>query len=313
VESGDVERPGRLLPPAGRRDHDEQKPLHPGSVLQALPAAAPSYVPDVFLHNPSGGRDPEDGFSRTSGWHGECTSPRLLPARPRVVVACPSVIECRTFAEWLVADGFEPVERPSLEAAAAEMQGRAFDLLIADAAFAFRDGLRAAGRIRDPRTPTVVIGEAAAASHRDATGPRVMYLSRPVERVMLACTVSMALLNERPARCSERKPVNRFEAAVDGMPSYILDVSNEGLRLEMPRDRRTVPPPFFNLRVPLIGSVITVRRKWARAWPDKGRTEVTLCGGAIFKNQAKAEEAWRVFVDTVLVVARPGLDSLRIR
>jgi len=236
----------------------------------------------------------------------------LLANRPRIVIASPSVIECRTLAEWLVADGFEPVLRPTFAAAAGEIRARTFDLLIADAAFAFRDGLHAAGSARDPETPTVVIGDAEAADRCEAMGRRVMYLARPVERVMLACTVSMALLNERPARCSERKPVNRFEALANGVPSYIIDVSNEGLRLEM-RDRRTVPPPYFNVRVPLFGGAIAVRRKWARACSEKGRTDVTLCGGAISQDQAKAEQAWRVFVDTVLVVGRPALDSLRIK
>ena len=236
----------------------------------------------------------------------------MLANRPRIVIASPSVIECRTLAEWLVADGFEPVLRPTFAAAAGEIRARTFDLLIADAAFAFRDGLHAAGFARDPETPTVVIGDAEAADRCEAMGRRVMYLARPVERVMLACTVSMALLNERPARCSERKPVNRFEALANGVPSYIIDVSNEGLRLEM-RDRRTVPPPYFNVRVPLFGGAIAVRRKWARACSEKGRTDVTLCGGAISQDQAKAEQAWRVFVDTVLVVGRPALDSLRIK
>jgi hypothetical protein len=236
----------------------------------------------------------------------------LVANRPRVVIALPSVTECRVLAEWLVADGCEPVQRPSFRAAADEVQARTFDLLIADAAFAFRDGLRTPGRVRDPQTPTVVVGDATAAARCEAMGLRVMYLARPVERAMLACTVSMAMLNERPLRCSERKPVNRFEAVANGVPSYIIDVSNEGLRLEMPRDRRTVPPPYFNVRVPLIGGAITVRRMWARAWSVKGRTEVTLCGGAISQNQAKGEQAWRVFVDTVLVVGRPALDSVQI-
>jgi hypothetical protein len=237
---------------------------------------------------------------------------RSLPAnRPRVVIASPSVIECRTLAEWLVADGFEPVLRPTFDAAAGEIRARTFDLLIVDAAFAFRDGLHAAAR--DPETPTVVIGGAEAADRCEAIGRRVMFLARPVDRVMLACTVSMALLDERPARCSERKPVNRFEALANGVPSYIIDVSNEGLRLEIPRDRRTVPPPIFNVRVPLIGGVIAVRRKWARACSEKGREDVTLCGGAISPDQARAEQAWRVFVDTVLVVRGPTLDSLRIK
>jgi hypothetical protein len=107
--------------------------------------------------------------------------------------------------------------------------------------------------------------------------------------------------------------VNRFEVVANGVLSYIIDASNEGLRLEMTRHRRTVPPPYFNVRVPLIGGAITVRRVWIRKSSDKGRTEVTLCGGAISQNQAKAEQAWRVFVDTVFVVGRPTLDSIKIQ
>jgi hypothetical protein len=238
----------------------------------------------------------------------------LVANRPRVVIALPSVIEGKTLAEWLVADGFEPVQRPSFSAAAGEIQARTFDLLIVDAAFAFRDGLRAPGRVRNPQTPRVVIGEATAAAGFEAMGRRVMFLARPVERAMLVCTVSMAMLNEeRPLRCSERQPVNRVEALANGVPSYIIDVSREGLRLEMTRDRRTVPPRYFNVRVPLIGGAITVQRVWTRACSDKGRTEVTLCGGAISQNHAKAEQAWRVLVDTVLVVRRPILDSVRLQ
>jgi hypothetical protein len=244
-----------------------------------------------------------------------CASSRSSVAnRPRVVIALPSVIEGKTIAEWLVADGFEPVQRPSFSDATDEVLARTFDLLVVDAAFAFRDGLRAPGRVRDPQTPRVVIGDAAAAPRCEAMGGRVMFLARPVERAMLMCTVSMAMLKEeRPLRCSQRKPVNRFEAVANGVPSYIIDVSSEGLRLEMTRDNRTVPPRYFNVRVPLIGGAITVRRVWARAWSDKGRAEVTLCGGAISQNQAKAEQAWRVFVDTVFDLRRPTLDSVRLQ
>jgi hypothetical protein len=237
----------------------------------------------------------------------------LVANRPRVVLAFPSVIVGNTLAAWLVADGFEPVQRPSVSAAADEIQSRTFDLLIVDASFAFRDGLRAPGRVRDPQTPRVVVGDATAAARCEAMGRRVMYLAQPVERSMLVCTVSMALLNERPLRCSERTPVNRFEVVANGVPSYIIDVSPEGVRLEMTRDRRTVPPPYFNVRVPLVGGAITVRRVWARGSSDKGRTAVTVCGGAISPNQARAGQAWRVFVDTVFALGRPILDSVRLQ
>lgn len=233
-----------------------------------------------------------------------------MPERPRIIVALSDLAECATVADWLVADGFEPVQRPSPGAAREEMQSHAFDLLIADAAFAFRGGLIAAGRGRNPLTPTVVIGdteECAAAIGRD------MYLARPVEPAMLACTVSMAMVEGRPVRRSARKPVNRFDAVVNGVPSHIIDLSNEGVCLEMPRDRRTVPPPYFNVRIPLIGVTITVQRMWARPRPANGRTEVTMCGGALAQNQARVEQSWKAFVDNIPGGAQPSSDSLEVQ
>ena len=83
--------------------------------------------------------------------------------------------------------------------------------------------------------------------------------------------------------------------------------------MEMPHNRRTIPPPYFSVRIPLIGVAVIVQRMWARPWPGNGRTEVTLCGGALTQNRTKAEEAWKVFVDTIAgACGQPFLDSLQI-
>ncbi len=230
--------------------------------------------------------------------------------RPRIIIALSDLTESATVADWLTADGFEPVERPSPGAAREEMQSRAFDLLIADTTLAFRGGLIATGRGRNPLTPTVVIGDTEECT--SAIG-RNMYLSRPVEPAMLACTVSMAMVEGRPVRRSERKSVNRFDAIVNGVPSNIVDLSREGVCLEMPRDRRTVPPPYFNVRIPLIGLTVTVQRMWAKPRLSNGRTETTFCGGALAQNQAKVEQAWKAFVDNVPGGAQPSSDSVEVQ
>jgi hypothetical protein len=233
--------------------------------------------------------------------------------RPRIIIALPNPIECGSVADWLVADGFEPVRRSSPRAAAEEMQARAFDLLIADTAFAFRDGLHEAGLRRNRLTPTVVIGDSAAAEQCEAVNQRVMFLTRPVERALLVCTVSMAILDGRPIRRSTRKLVRRFDAVVNGVPSHIIDVSNEGLRLKMPRDRRSsILPPHFSVQVPLMGVAVIVQRIWAKTSPDEGRTEATWCGGALKQNGAKAERAWRAFVDAIPVPGKPPSGSLQV-
>jgi len=195
-----------------------------------------------------------------------------------------------------------------MKAAADEIQARPFDVLIADAVFAFGHGLHVASRVRRPLTPTVVIGEAADQS--ESISRQVIFLARPVERTLMVCTICLVIADGRPVRCSPRKPVHRFEALVNGVPSHIIDVSNEGLRLEVPRDLRSVPPPYFMVRVPLIGVAVTVQRVWART-SDEG-TAVT-CGGALSQNQTKAGRDWLAFVDTLPKAGAPSGDSLLIQ
>jgi hypothetical protein len=218
-----------------------------------------------------------------------------MPNRPRVILVLPDISECTTLAEWLVTDGFEPVRCLTSRAAAEEMRAHPFDLLIADTTVAMRHRLLAASRERNPLTPTIVIGNGAAADPRDALA---MYLGRPLERGTFVCTVSMALMDGRPPRRSLRKPANRFEAIVNGVPSHIIDVSTEGLRLEVPRLRLSVPPPYFNVRLPLMGIAVTVQRVWARS-PGQGQTPTILCGGLLSANRPGAEQGWRAFVDMI--------------
>jgi hypothetical protein len=231
---------------------------------------------------------------------------------PRIIIALPDVAESGAIADWLTDEGFDCVRRPTVRAAADEMQTRPFDLLIADATFAFSDGLHRTGRSRNPSTPTVVIGDALAAAQCEAAN-WAMYVARPIDYAMLICTVSMAIMDGRPVRRSTRKIVNRFAAVVNGVPAHIIDISNEGVRLEMPRDRRAVPPPYFTVRVPLIGVGVSVHRMWARPWHGNGCSEVTWCGGALAENPVRAESGWRAFVDTLPLPGAPRTDSIRIQ
>lgn len=232
---------------------------------------------------------------------------------PRVIIASPDLVECGTIADWLSAEGFEPVRRSNPRIALEEIQTRPFDLLVADAGFALQHGLHAASRVRKPQRPTVLMIGDAAADHFESASRQFIYLPRPAERALVVCTISMAIADSRPVRCSLRKPAHRFEAIVNGVRSRIIDVSNEGLRLEVPRDRRTVLPPYFNIQVPLIGVAVTVQRMWAKTLAHEGEP-ITWCGGLLApQNQARAARAWRVFVDTIPVGGAPSADSLKVQ
>jgi hypothetical protein len=98
-----------------------------------------------------------------------------------------------------------------------------------------------------------------------------------------------------------RKSINRFDALVNGVPSHLLDVSAEGLRLEVGRERRAVLGPYFRVKVPLVGVTVTVQRMWTRS--SSSGVQTLWYGGALIQNQAIIEQAWRTFVDTVPVAA----------
>ena len=221
-----------------------------------------------------------------------------MAVRPRVVIASPYIAESEMLADWLSSDGCDPIRTGNCADAMTVVQACRFDLLIAESAFAFRDGLDAATRKhrRNALTPTVVMGESKAdQSQADLKG--AMYLGRPIDRATLQCTVSMALMEEeRPVRRSPRKPVNRIPAVVDGVPSHILDVSPEGLRIEIPRDRLSSLAPYFSVRVPAIGVSLLVQRMWGIARPVATPVDVTWYGGALSRNAFKDEAAWNRFV-----------------
>jgi len=221
--------------------------------------------------------------------------------RQRVIVSLSNAAERTAVCDWLLADGFEPVQRPTPQAAAAEML-LPFALLIADVG---HRRLFMESRGRNPLTPTILIGNASTASQGEAFGAQTMYLSRPIDRAMFTCFVAMAMLDGRPVRRSIRKPVNRFDAVANGVPLHIVDVSLEGLRLEMSRDGRSALPPYFTVRVPLVGVAVTVQRMWTQSAPR--RAPSIWYGGALAQNRSNITQAWRAFVDNIPAVGGSGL------
>jgi hypothetical protein len=221
-----------------------------------------------------------------------------MAGRPRVVVALPDRIEGSLIANWLTENQFEPVYRPTMDAVASEIRARPFNLIIADASWAVTKAFQTADRAASPAAPIILVGDA---TDRRATAidGQAMYLTRPIELAVLSCFVSMALMDDKPVRRSPRKAVPRFDALVNSEPAAILDVSPEGFRLELPRTRR-LPPPFFGVRIPLVGVAIIASRRWAMA-PSKDASKV-WCGAALSSNPSGAEEAWRSFVDTVPIL-----------
>ena len=231
------------------------------------------------------------------------SQPSSMADRPRIIVALPDDSESAVIAGWLAAGHYEPVRRADPRTAVRDMRARAFDLVIADATFAIRDGLLALSRQRNPSTPTVVIGSGRDADLYDAMSGHAMYLGRPLDRATLLCSVSMAMMEGRPTRRSVRKIANHFDAFIHNVPSHIIDASYHGVRLQVSGRGMTALPPNFSVRVPIMGVSVNVQRIWARSAPGRA-TPVIWCGAALSADRPATNEGWRRFVDMLPAVGR---------
>jgi hypothetical protein len=218
-----------------------------------------------------------------------------MSARPRIVVASPHGTEVALLTDWLTGEGFEPVPVRTVPAAMQEVQARRCDVLIVDSVFAADGRLRAAARTTNQQAQIVLLK-----GPEDKTPPArrdTVCLSRPVDRDMLLCHVAMAIAEGRPPRRSVRKALAPFEAVAAGMPAHLIEVSNEGLRLQLPNGRRSALPPTFTMRVPLLGITLSVQRIWMSSAP--GATGSAWCGAALHQPEPQAHQRWRAFVDAL--------------
>jgi len=186
-----------------------------------------------------------------------------------------------------------PVPVRSFPAAMQELQSERCDVLIADTAFAADGRLRAAVRTKNQRAQLVLLR---GAEDQSAPPRDTVCLIRPVDQAMLLCHVAMAIAEGRPPRRSGRKRVVPLDAIAAGMPAQLIEVSNEGVRLELPNGR-TALPPSFTMRVPLLGITLSVQRIWMNSAPEaKG---LARCGGALHHLPAQVQDKWRAFVDAL--------------
>ena len=222
-----------------------------------------------------------------------------MGAQPRVLVASPHKFERELLADWLVSEGMQPVCVASAVAALHGVSSRMYELLVTDAGFAFADGLYAATRGRTSEIPAIVVGEAGGLEESRAARHGAMFVPRPIDRTMLMCSVTMALVDGRTPRRSPRKAVGRCAVSVDGMPSQLVDVSYEGLRVEFPLRGGPSPAPIFVVHVPMLGVALSVHRVWVSGAPTTAAQPTAWCGAALGRNSSRAESSWRAFVASI--------------
>ena len=211
----------------------------------------------------------------------------------KIGVACPIPGERAAFMEWLNTAGYQAVPMMSLESVTREMSANPFEAMIADASLLSASDLPRIVKMLGPNRPLILVGnpnQRLEEVPRDAT-----WLPRPASQATFLLAIGLALAEGRPARRSPRTMVARLLSTVDGMSAKIVDVSSEGVRLEIVGTTTGGLPPFFQLKVPAFGVIAKVKRVWV-SQPGPGHT---WCGGIIERPAEKpAKMPWPVFVKT---------------
>ncbi|MBY0496857.1 MAG: hypothetical protein K2Y23_21820 [Cyanobacteria bacterium] len=208
----------------------------------------------------------------------------------KVGVACPIPGERAAFLEWLTLAGYEPVPMLNIEGLAHELSSRPVQALICDVKLIPKKDLPRLVKALGPNRALILVGnhdEALEDVPRDAT-----WMDRPVTRDTFLLSVALGLAEGRPSRRSPRKLVPALLSSIDGISSKVMDISIEGVRLEITGASPASLPPFFTLKVPGFGVNAKVKRVWVAA-PDQGSV---WCGGVIERPNAKQVASWQKFI-----------------
>ena len=221
-----------------------------------------------------------------------------MSTKVRVGVACPIAGERAAFTEWLTAAGYDPVPMLDLDSVGVHLTVRPIEALIADVRFVPAAELARVVRVLGPNRPLLLVGAPGTgpeAVPRDAT-----WIERPVTRENFLLLVALAFAEGRPARRSPRKFVPKLMSTIDGVAAKVMDVSPEGVRLEVCEVQTAALPPYFTLRVPGFGLAIKVKRVWVTQ-PANGAMS---CGGIVDKPLPKVKHTWLQFIEAAPSTAR---------
>lgn len=213
-----------------------------------------------------------------------------MPPKVKIGVACPIPGERAAFLEWLSQAGYEPLPMLNLDSVGRELSSRPIEALIADVALVSRADLPKLVRLLGGNRPLILVG--APQDAIEEVPSDAAWISRPVTREAFLLSIALALAEGRPARRSPRRLVSRLNSSIDGVAAQVMDVSAEGVRLEISGASTSVLPPFFTLRVPGFGVAARVKRVWV-ATPTQNSV---WCGGVIERPSDNALAIWTKFV-----------------
>ena len=221
-----------------------------------------------------------------------------MSVRRQALVVVPDPGLANTLVDWLATGAYTGRVVRTFEAARAELDTAAPDLLVAQVKLGAYNGLHLAirSRSRGAKTPVILIGDPDPVLQAEAERHQAAYLTPPLTEQLVMDTVRRAERDYRPTRRSPRKRVPMLDALVNEVEARVLDVSYEGLRLQVGDQQPATIPPYFMLRIPRFNVSCRAQRVWTLDPPDKNGL---WCGATIVGVDPAGAVAWRALVDSV--------------
>ncbi len=227
-----------------------------------------------------------------------------MPVRPGSVMKLPYRIllldddpHARAGLAELLADaGYEVTAASAFQDARQKLDDAPFDLLITDVRLGSFNGLHLVMHCRRSMPEMAIMimtGYDEPLVALEAGRYKAAYVRKPIDPVTFLEQIAEALGGVRRQRRWPRKRVaGGFRVTAAGHAAAVVDVSYDGLRLEIPAARSV--PPVFDVEVAAIGLAFEVQPVWS--YPAGGEAAL-VCGATLLATDTPAARTWRTIVD----------------
>ena len=215
----------------------------------------------------------------------------------QILVVTTSVTTSEAVVNLLRTLGYDVRSACGFQAAAQALTEYAPQFLVSDLRLGAFNALHLAIRHRQdhPSMQTIVLDCVHDPGiENEARRQGAVYLVEPIDATELLGRLSETLAANGPPRRSSRKaPSNVLTAEIAGQPARIVDLSYEGVRVEMAEGSPL--EETFDIAVPERDLVVRVKSVWSRA-ASRGWI---WCGAELCDDDPVRVDSWRRLVDSV--------------
>jgi DNA-binding response OmpR family regulator len=223
----------------------------------------------------------------------------------RIMVVDPDAADLLMTADVLRRAGHRAMTASNFHQAKQLLEANSPDLLITEIRLGAFNGLHLAVRreMLQPHSASIVAtAYADRMLEHEARAMNVPVVFKPIDAGELLSLVDKMLSPHpnQPASIFRKWPRRRitggFDATAGGTPAVVLNVSDDGVGLEIYESSVDMVPATFELAIPAFGFAVSASSVWKSI---DGRSGIVRCGAMLVPGDETMVGAWREFVDAL--------------